>query len=522
MLASRKEEFAGESAKWSHYQSPHFELFSANHDDESRDLLHNLELLRALFFDNLKLKEHQPLNVTVYYFDDKEDFFPYVDARMRQNQNLAGYYLSQPDRAIIVISPAWDDTQARHVIFHEYIHHLIRVSGETPPLWYNEGVAELYSSIEIGTKSLELGKPLPWHIQSLRSQQLLPLATLFAVDQSSPIYNTGTHTGQFYAESWALLHFWYFGSTKFNHDKIAAFMNYIRNETPGADPVLRRKLFQQATGMDYPAMQDLLESYARDGSYVWKKLPLPQIPDVETYARQPMTPDEARQQLAELDLRVNQSGKARLVLLREADQVPVKARTLEVLGTDALAQGDEDLAQARWNRALEIGTDNPAIYHELGQMESRRWFGNFDYYFQLPAERAGQLRALLKRSIQYAPDQTDAYEMLAWVEGTVVKPDIANVNLVQKRFATLTHKGPTLAALAMVRVHLRDRAGALQMVDLAEATKPGPALAVVIAAIRSHLKADDSGGDPQKIEPASESAVTASPGPTEPQNGNSR
>ena len=488
LKAAKSEEFPGESEKWRRYQSPHFELFSANRDYQSREMLHNLELLRALFFDTFKIKEREPLELSIYYFADKDDFFKYVSPGLRGNENLAGYHMSHPDRATIVVSPAWDDELARHVIFHEYIHYLIRISGEDPPLWYNEGVAELYSSIEIGSDFLEIGRPLPWHLMNLRENELLPLENLFAVDRSSSIYNTGTHSGDFYAEAWALLHFWYYGKSKLDHEKVSAFMNYIRNETNPSDPELRRKMFRDAMGMDYPAMRSLLQSYIRGGTYSWRKVPLPSIPAEKTYEWRPMGMAEVRERLAELDLRANQSGRARLALLRAADQSPVKTRTLEVLGADAWSQGEQDTARERWQKAIEAGSLNAAIYREIGLSESRRWFSQFNFYFQMNEEVANRLRNLLKRSIEYAPDQSEAYEMLAWVEATVAKPDIANINLVEKRLTTLTHQSPTLVAFALARFHLKDRARALEILQAVESTEPGPHLMEVIRLMRIHFQ----------------------------------
>jgi len=485
--AAAKEEYAGESRSWRQYASPHFELFSANNDGHSREVLNDLELLRALFFDTFKLRERRPLALTIYYFGDRKDFIKYVDARMRGNDDLAGYHLANPDRAVIVLSPAWDDESARHLIFHEYVHHLVRVSGEDPPLWYNEGVAELFSSLEIKSETLEFGRPLPWYVNTLRRERLLPLATLFSVDHSSPIYNTGTHTGQFYAESWALLHFWYYGRSKLNRDKIAQFTGFIRNENEKADAAERRKMFQETMGMDYPAMERLLENYIQNGSYSWGKVAKPAVPLAKTYESRAVDLAEIRERLAELDLRVNKSGRARLALLRAADQMTVKPRVLEALGADSWAQGDADQAFQFWRRSIEAGTQNPAVFYEVAKQESERWFNHFDFYYQMPDDHAQRLRALLKRSIVLTPDQSDSYEMLAWLEATVAKPDIANVNLVQRKIGTLQHRGPTLAALALVRLHLKDTATAIEILNQVDAMEPGVALAKLVGTIRAHI-----------------------------------
>lgn len=495
--AARKEEFPGESAKWRRYQTPHFELLSANRDPESRELLHDLELLRALFFETFKLKERQPQDLTIYYFNEESDFKAYCHEQQRQT--VAGYYLYRPDRAVIVLSPAWSDESQRYLIFHEYIHHLNRVVGSEPPLWYNEGVAELFSTIEADGDSVVLGKPLPWHVDSLRTKALLPLETLFAVDLSSPIYNTGKHSGQFYAESWALLHYWRYGKSKLDKSKFEVFLRYLMNEPPGADPAVRRQVFKETTGIDYPEMESRLESYMTSGSFDYHKAPLPQIPDIKSYTSVVMPREEIRERLVELSLRATLSPGARLAMLQTAEKSPANSRAWEVLGSDAWVQGDGDQAQNRWQRAMDAGSRNPAIFHELGQMEGRRWFSNFDYYFRLPEARAQQLRTLLKRSIECAPDQYAAYEMLAWVEASVVKPEIANINLVQQRFKTLRHKTRTVLALALVRVRMDDSAGAIKVLDQLDRMNPEYWVASAAETVRAKLEDRES----RKISPPS-------------------
>ena len=484
--AADKEEFPGESTKWFRYRSPHFELLSAAREAESRELLHHLELLRALFFDTFKLKERQPLPITIYFFANAKDFKAYAPAS--QHQELGGYYLDQPDRAVIAISPAWDHEWARHVIFHEYIHHLNRTVGATPPLWYNEGLAELFSTIEFQRDRVVLGKHLPWYVTTLRNNGLLPLETLFAIESDSPVYNNGKHSGQFYAESWLLLHYLRYGNNQLDQIKVEQLMDYFLNEAPEADPVIRRQVFKETIGLDYSDMRQRLKDYLQEGTFHSHKEKLPQIPGPKTYERRAVSLPAISLSLAELSLRINHSANARLRLLEEAGKDPVNTRCWEALGSDAWSGGDTGVAQERWQRALAAGSTNPAIYHELGRMEAQRWFENFDYNFRLPEQRAEQLRLLLKRSIECAPEQSDGYELLAWVEASVLNPDIANVELVQQRFKTLKGKARTLVALALVRVHLNDRAGAVTQLDQLDQMNPDYWAASAAETIRAKLE----------------------------------
>ncbi len=445
------------------YESPNFELYSANRDGESRELLHNLELLRALFLDTFKLKERQPLPVTAYFFHREKDFHAYVSEGQRRTENLVGYYIGGPDRAIVTLSPTWDDESARYVIFDEYIHHLVHTCGAAPPIWYDVGVAELFSSINVTADKMELGKPLAGHVVCLRANHLLPLETLFDVDRVSSVYNNGMLTELFRAESWALMHYLYYGRTDLARDKVDVFMNYILTEGPHPDPARRRRLFQETIGMDYPQMQEELERYVLRGRYVWHSIVAPSVPPEKTYSVRKMPLGEIRERLAELDLRVNQSPLARLELLNDIGGAPADPRPLEVLGTDAWMQRDQGMMKQRWLGALEAGSQNAAIYWELARLEGAGLYEYFDVYFQLPEDRAQLLRRLLKRTMTSAPELAEAYELSAWVEATAARPDIAAINLVQGRFSTLPHKARTLLALALVRYRLDDSAGALAL-----------------------------------------------------------
>ncbi len=221
-----QEPFAGVDDKWRHYQSPNFELYSRTSDDESRQLLHDLELLRGHFLEATNLIERRPVEVTVYAFSSKRDFDAYKMAELASSK-IAGLYLSRPDRAVIMVAPANDRDEARWLIFHEYIHHLIRVSGLNPPLWLNEGLAELFSTVEVKSGSLVFGRPRTGHVGLLQISEMMPLNVLLGMNQAR-VFGSGTHhTGVFYAQAWALLHYWYFGDAELPRDRIDILIRFL-------------------------------------------------------------------------------------------------------------------------------------------------------------------------------------------------------------------------------------------------------------------------------------------------------
>lgn len=463
-VAAPREQFPGESTKWTYFRSPNFELYSGNSESDSRDMLFKMEVLRAIFLDKFKLQEKRPLPVTVYYFRTDKMFRGYTPEAYKKNDTFVGYYMARPDRAVILMTPSEDEERAQHVIFHEYIHHLMRVTEQNPPSWYNEGTAEIYSTIKLERGKVEMGHPPKGRLYELQQEKLLPLEQIFSTTHGSAVFTQGKHTGLFYAQSWALLHYCYFGDSDIPREKFELFLRVARSPKY-IDPEKVKEICQELLGMDYKKLNQQLTNYVRNGRYTFRKFAQPPVAEEKSYLMRAVPAGEIHAQLAELDFRVNNSGLARLTLLQRAEQNPTDPRPHEVLGAQALLEGDFVRAREIWAKAVALGSENPAVYHELGQLESRQWFARMDLYFRLPDELAARLRDLLHHSIKVAPHQSAAYEMLAWVEATAKEPNVANINLVQEHFPELTDKKRSLLALAMVRWRKDDLKTATSILD---------------------------------------------------------
>lgn len=464
LLGAEKETMVGVDDKWRYYRSPNFECYSRNTESESRGLLHNLELLRAVCLERFKFTERARLDVTVYYFRTVEDFRGYSPEIYGKNNAFKGYYIARPDRAVISLAPSETVEGAQRRIFHEYVHHLFKTAEEDPPAWYNEGMAELLAGIRIDGDSLEIGHPHAGRLRALRDEKLMPLQTLFGVTHQSPVFRANDHTGLFYAQSWALLHYWTCGDGKFPPDAAQRFIRVAGNKNTAAAADLQ-EVFKECFGIDYAEMERRLDRYVFSGTYRYSRGKAPTVVKEANYEMRPVPRDEIRVRLAELALRVNRAPLAKLQLLEAIEKNPTDPRPFEVLGVEAMADRDENGARDRWEQAVAAGTKNVAIFRELGLIESRAWFGQFDYNFRLPADRTERLRSRLQQSIEYAPQQSAAYEMLAWVEAFSEEPSIPNVNLVQAHFGGLKRKPRTLLALAFVRVRVNKPDDARVMLD---------------------------------------------------------
>jgi len=440
----------GIDGKWLRYESTNFELYSHQKDRESRAILHDLELLRAVFLEHFKFVERDRLDVTVFSFSRESHMKAYSPKYEGRTKEIGGLYIARPDRAVIMLGPAGSSEEARQVVFHEYIHHLFKSVGMSPPLWFNEGMAELMSAVKLEKEKVVFGQPLVGRLAGLQQGRLIPLGELFAAGPGSKYYQSKEHAGLFYAQSWALLHYWLYGKSKLEPAGVAKFLKLAIDKDAMAKTNIK-SLFEECFEIDYREMTKQLERYVKRGRYYFGGVPTPEIAAADTYSKSSVSPGLIRLRLAELAVRVHGSSTGKVALLQATAVVPVDPRVFEVLGSDAYGEGDSDFAESYWARAVEAGSSNSAVLRRLAQYEWGKWFNNFNYDIKLPEEVAVRFRELLVRSINSEPEQEASYEMLVWLETFSSKPVLENVNVVQTRFRKLKDKNRTLLGLALFR-----------------------------------------------------------------------
>jgi|GEM_PF-902420 len=446
-------DLVGVDAKWHYLNSAHFEIYSHQSDRKARELLHNLEILRAIFFNQLKLNARIHVDVTIYAFGSQKEFLAYAPKMFEDQSEMGGFHQFQSDRAVIVLPPADDDEAAQQTIFHEYVHHLFRIAEDDPPLWFNEGTADIFGGMRVERERVLIGTPFQGRVSYLQGETLLPLDQLFAADQSSKIYIEERHTGVFYAESWAFVHYLHFGDNGFSKDAVDKFLNVALNREKLGQVDLAAH-FRACFGCDYQEMGTRLRRYIMSGKYRAYGVPMPKLPPESSYPVRDVSIEETKLRLAELSVRVLQSGAGELVLLNDATAPKPDPRAFEALGAEAAMKGDNRAALQRWEQALTAGSKNPAILRELALLEGRTWFQEFNPNLILPDDVGERLRERLKRSIEMEPAQGASYEMLVWVEAFSRLPDTKNIHLILEHIGAITDKRHTFIGLTHLMIRL--------------------------------------------------------------------
>lgn len=482
--AGTDDSFPAEKRKWRCVKSPNFELYaSGGSERDVRALAYRLEVLRALFIEKLHLRERRPLAVTVYAFDDDDDFLAYGI-----HQNYAGLYVERLDRGVILLRSVSQQATTLPIVAHEYIHCLFRIGDEDLIPWYNEGMAELFSTVEIENGSVVFGRPPPGRLSAIKQDELLPLDMLFTIDRRSPHLGAHNRAAPFYAESWALLHYFYCGENSLPRDKVEEFLRLAREPASVADPAKVRESCRRLLGVDYPELMQQMMSYLKIGKYRKVIFPLPAVDDPKTYAARIVPREEAHLRLAKLAFHISRDPVSKQVLKQAVDHAPLDPWIAEALAVDSMGEHDEGVTRAYWEKAIEAGTTNPAAFRELCLMENRKWFGRFNFDLRLEAEVTARIRKLLTRSITLFPQQYTAYEILAWVEAFAPTPDAGNVKLVADNFVLVKDRPRTLLALAVVAARSGDKSSAADCLDKIATANPPAAVVSQAKIIRDRLQ----------------------------------
>lgn len=434
-----------------HAQSEHFEMFSCASERESQAVLLDLERFRQVFLSIFDLAGIREPRCTVVMFDSNRRFGPYKPLYNGKPKDVGGYFIGSPDEVVIALSAEHPLEQTRETIYHEYVHLLLHTYGMSPPAWLDEGLAELYSTFEIVDGKARLGQASPYHVMLLRNNRLLPLGQLFGVTHQSADYNEGLRQGMFYAQSWALLHFWICGQDKSYQPKLRTFMAAI--ERPQAQP---ETCFREAFGMEYKEMERRLARYLQGGRYFRRDIDLSGFPAIPPVKFSPAAEFARELALVNLRWRCHQSGDTALRLLELADRAPDSPRPYELLAAVSMRQGEPALAHGHWTRAAELGSANAFVHVQLAAETLRPMMEEPSLDYRMPEALATQLRAWLDRAVTLSPNYDEAFEYLAAVEAYSHKPRNATVNHIQRRFRVMRDKARVLFYFAVMRWRLKD------------------------------------------------------------------
>jgi tetratricopeptide (TPR) repeat protein len=439
-----------EDEKWTSVQSKNFTLIGNASEREIRKFAARLEQFREAFMRLLSV-EHFDTSVpmTVMVFRDDESYRPFEPLYHGQPAEVAGFF--QPNQDVDYLTFSIDRQHVREpdaLAFHEYVHLLVRNSFRNVPLWFNEGLAEYYSTFEIsdGNRHVTLGKPINGRIQTLKTHELVPLETLFKADGDSEFYNEPNQRSLFYAEAWALVHYLLSGERR---AQLATYLDLLAKGTQVKDA------FKQAFQTDFAGMENELRQYIHLNKYQQQEITFDKRLEFDPLMRSSaLTEAEAQFYLGDLLLHTNRLDAAESYLQKAIALDPNLAEAQAALGVLRVKQSRFDEAK-RYLESASAKSESFLIHYYYAYVLSREPLGSdnsTDVYYT--PENARLMRDELKKAIALSPHFAEAYRLLAFVN--LVRDEYLDEStaLLKKAIELSPRRQDFSLLLAQVYLHL--------------------------------------------------------------------
>ncbi|MGI8734201.1 MAG: tetratricopeptide repeat protein [Pyrinomonadaceae bacterium] len=350
---------------------------------------------------------------TVIVFRDDASFIPFKPLYQSRPANVSGYFQSGEDVNYIAISLDPGERVPYETAFHEYVHLHLKDNLPSAPLWLNEGMAELYGSLQFSRGEALLGAPIFPYVHVLRSQELLPLTTLFAIDTRSPHYNEQDKSGVFYGQSWAFVHYLMLGAHGGRQQQFKQFLhNVSRGETS-------EKALESSFGTSIEILEKEFRDYVRRGEFPAQRMASGDNPQTYAYytatQRSALSDGEANYYLGDLLLHINRPGDAEVYFKQAIAVEPSFIPTYASLGQLYTHQRRYAEAKKYLQRAT-LAPQNYQIHYLYAYVLSREGVSATGQISEYPRENVAVMRDQLMRSIKLAPQFAPAYYLLALVD----------------------------------------------------------------------------------------------------------
>jgi predicted Zn-dependent protease len=439
---------------WRRVRSENFVVVSNASETEARAGAARLEELRAIF-SRLQGQDRFDvfLPVTVILFQnngDYEFFKPTYRGDLRRD--VAGYFLPSPDLNYITVSLETPRGRDPHsVLFHEYVHALVRNNYTGAPLWLNEGLAQYYSEFELSQdrRRVNLGRQLTHRLDSLERGELLPFETLLSVEASSAHYQQHDKLTIFYAQAWAFVHYLLNDATGARQAQLARYLELV-----GAGKTVEES-FRAAFKVDFGQMESELRAYTRAARYRERSEtfaePVPHDTDAKLDSRA-LTDAEVQATLGDLLLRAGRTDDAEEYLSRALKWDATLAAAHSSLGLLRLQQNRLSEAKEHLARAINVDPENYLAHFYYADVLRREGLDT-ELTVTGYAATTRLIRAELKRVIELAPNFLEAYAMLGLVD-VERSPQVEETFVLLRRAAALAPKRQEFNLL-LAQLHLR-------------------------------------------------------------------
>ncbi len=218
---------AAEPSPWLEIHSAHFTVITDAGDKKGREVALRFEQMRAVFA-TLLMKErlNEPVPLTILAFRNDKTYYQNAPLRQGQPIGVPGFFVPSDDHNFIVLNLF--EEESWRAVSHDFAHLLLNYNYPPVQGWFDEGLAEYFSSIRLDNKQVEIGgdpelqssfkEGLLQNQRDVRNarksltellsgQVWLALPDLLTMKHDTSSYTEATRSTLFFAQSWMVVHY---------------------------------------------------------------------------------------------------------------------------------------------------------------------------------------------------------------------------------------------------------------------------------------------------------------------------
>ena len=455
---------------WLEIHSTHFTVITDAGDKKGHEVALRFEQMRAVFANLLsrdRLHESRPL--TILAFKNDESYYRLAPLHQGQPIDVPGFLLLGEDQDFIALNVF--EEEPWRAVAHDFAIRLLNFNYPPAQGWFDEGLAEYFSSIRVDNKEVEIGgdpelqsslkedlignqrdaHPAKSLTELLAAQVWLSLPDLFTV-KHDPSRNEGTRHTLYYAESWIVMHYLihehklpetgtYFGLVLNQHVPVedaiqqAYGMSSAQLEKAIKDYFHAQSGFQAAVDDARKTAIDPEQSSPAARSGQTDRFPVPVGPEDSAITSKPFPEPDARALYAAVQLRIPERREFGLKTLQdlattqtEADK-KAESKPIKKTGEDSEQLPSYAIGNAMAHRFLAWDhiqhNEFEEAFNEIsdaGSLNPRdmwlRYYLSVGKYRMAQAKHADMMGLAnmmldLKAVLEWNPEMADAYDLLA-------------------------------------------------------------------------------------------------------------
>ena len=323
-----------EPSPWLEIHSMHFTVITDAGEKRGKEVALRFEQMRSVFAILLmKDRLNEPLPLTILAFKNDKDYYQTAPLRQGQPISVPGFFVPGTDQDFIVLNMF--EVEPWRAVAHDFAHLLLNYNYPPVEGWFDEGLAEYFSSIRLDNRQVEIGgdpelnnlfsedllenqhelRNPPKSLTELLSGQVwLALPDLLTMKHDTSTYNEATHHTLFYAQSWITIHYLlhekklpetgtYFDLVENQHTPVEQAIQKAYGVTPAQFDQTVKAYFHSLTPLFTALDQSKQPDPPQNPPQVYQ-FPVPVSPEDSAIIATPMRETDAHAYAAEIKTRI--------------------------------------------------------------------------------------------------------------------------------------------------------------------------------------------------------------------------